>query len=243
MEFQRRNVISALFCAGVIVSIILLYTPYDKQTHTLSGDKLFNVLTFKDMQSSMRELNKVAALAGIGLIATAFILGPLSRMFPVQFAQYLPWRKFVGIAGFALAALHSVYSMIEFYRLDIGMMLFSNPNLPGFVSGAIGLLIFLAMALTANGESVKRLGYRKWKALQTFGYAGLFLAIVHFVMLETKPDVGFDVRPYALLFLFIALVALLVRIGMTLVKVPQRESFGEHTGDDMAGQDLQPPKK
>ncbi len=231
MQFDRRNVISALFCAGVIVSILLLYTAHDKQTGALSGEKLLNVLTFKDMQNSLRELNKVAALAGLGLIAVAFILGPLSRMFPAQFATYLPWRKFVGIAGFAIAALHSVYSLIDFYKLDVDRMLFSNPKLLGFVSAAIAIVIFLAMTLTSNGEAVRRLGYRKWKSLQTFGYVGLFFAIVHFVVLETRQGTGFDVRPYALLFLFIALVALLVRIGIFLVKVPERQSFEEHIGE------------
>ncbi len=242
MEFDRRFVRSALFCAGVIVSILLLYTPYDKQNHTLSAEKLFNVLTFSDMQNSLHELNKVAALAGIGLIAIAFIIGPLSRMFPAQFAKHLPWRKFVGIAGLAIVAVHSAYSAIEFYRLDIDMMLYSNPKALGFVSAAIALLIFLAMRLTSNGAAVERLGYKRWKSLQTFGYVGLFFAIAHFIIVETSPQTGFDVRPYALLFLFVALVALFVRIGMSLIKVPGRESFEEHTSD-AAQKGSQPRKK
>lgn len=243
MAYDRKYVRSALFCAALIVSILLLYTPYDKATHSLSAEKLYNVLTFKDMHNSIRELNKVAALAGIGLIAISFILGPLSRMFPEQFAQHLPWRKFVGLSGFALAAAHSAYSLFEFYRLDISRILYSSQNPLGFASAAIALLIFLAMALTSNGAAVKRLGYKRWKSLQTFGYVGLFFAIAHFVITETRPDVGFDVRPYALLFLFIALVALLVRIGMFLVRVPERQSFEEHIGQGIAAEKSRASKK
>ncbi len=240
---ENRDFWPALFCLVVVLSILLFYTAYDKNTKSISPEKLAGVLSFRDIGSSLRELNKIAALAGIGLIAAAFIIGPLSRMFPEKLAHYLAWRKFVGIAGFDLAALHSVYSLIEFYKLDIGKMLFSNPKLLGFVSAAIAILIFLTMTLTSNGEAVRRLGYRKWKALQTFGYVGLLLAVVHFVLFETRPGTGFDVRPYALVFLFIPLVALLVRAGMLLVKVPERESFEEHIGETAEPEKMQGAKK
>lgn len=230
-EFLQKHG-AALIVALVLVSLLGLYTAYDKQSKTIMPQKLADVIAFKDFSGSMRELNKVAALAGIGLIAICFLMGPLSRLFPTPFAHYLVYRKSVGIAGFGLALLHSAYSLIEFYKLDINRMLFANPKLLGFVTAIAALAIFLAMTLTSTAWAVKRMGYSKWKALQTFGYIGLFFAIIHFIVLETKPDVGLDVRPFGLLFLALAIIALAVRVGMVFVKAPERTKFEHHIGEE-----------
>ncbi len=212
----------------IFISLLVFYTAYDKQTKTLVPEKLVSVVLFKDVANSLKELNKVAALAAIGLIAITFILGPLSKIFPKIFSQFLFTRKFIGLSGFVFAFLHALYSVIVIYELDLNKMLFANPKIVGFISAVISLFIFFLMSITSTEKAVKVMGYKNWKTLQTTGYIALFLAILHFIILEIKPGKGFDVRPFGVLFLFIALVALILKILTLFIKVPERKSFQEH---------------
>lgn len=221
---------SALFVVAVFLSLLFFYTAYDKETKNLVLEKLANVIFFSEPAKSWSELNKIAALAAIGLIACALILGPLSKMFPQRFGKFLLYRKDVGIAGFLFALLHSAYSLLVIYQLDLDKMLFANPKWIGFVAAVLAFIIFFLMAITSTADAVKKMGYVKWKLLQTTGYLALLFAILHFVVLEVKPDKGLDVRPYGLVFLALAIVALLVRIGLGTLKMPHRTSFEEHLG-------------
>ena len=109
-------------------------------------------------------------------------------------------------------------------------MLFANPKWFGFVAAVLAFGIFFLMAVTSTADAVKKMGYVKWKLLQTTGYAALFFAVVHFVVLETRTGKGLDVRPYGLLFLALAITALVVRIGFLFLRAPQRTGFEEHLG-------------
>lgn len=212
----------------VVVSLLLLYTAYDKQTQTVVLEKLVKILLFSDPAASLRELNKVAALAAIGLVSIAFVIGPLSRLFPKQFAHLLSWRKFVGVSGFLLAVLHAIYSVWVIYQLDLDKMLYSNPRVAGLVVGVAALFVFFLMSITSTKRAVENMGYPNWKALQTTGYLALLFAILHFVILETKPVVGLDVRPFGLLFLALAVAALLLRIAMAVLGKKPKTNFEEH---------------
>ncbi|MDO8427869.1 MAG: ferric reductase-like transmembrane domain-containing protein [Candidatus Diapherotrites archaeon] len=216
---------------AVIVSLLLFYTGYDKKTQALDFGKTIQVISFQDLSFSLKELNKVAALAGIGLLAITFLMGPLSRMFPKKFARFLVWRKFLGLFGFGLIALHVLYSVIFIYNLSLDQMIFNNPKLEGILAGVIAFVIFMLMALTSTQKSVEKMGYANWKKLQTTGYIALFLSAIHFVILETKPEIGLDVRPFGKLFLALAIIALMVRIGLIFVQIQQRTQFGEHVGE------------
>ncbi|MAG18419.1 MAG: hypothetical protein CL944_03015 [Candidatus Diapherotrites archaeon] len=214
-----------------VFSIIAFYTGYSKQSGTLEPDMVFEVLSFSDFAHSIDELNKVAALAGIGLIALAFLSGPLSRLWPKTCAWLLPTRKYVGIGGFILAALHSIYAIIIFYDLDLNQILLENPHALAIILGIIAILIFALITFTSTKKAVKQMGYSKWKTIQTTGYVALLLAVIHFILLETKPEIGLSVRPYGLLFLAIAIIALAMKGLMILIQSPEKKSYEEHIGE------------
>jgi DMSO/TMAO reductase YedYZ heme-binding membrane subunit len=216
---------------GLFVLFLLLYTAYDKTTKTLVIENLVRVVSFQDHDHSLRELNKVIALEAIGLISITLLLGPLSKFMPRIFTVFLYMRKPLGIAGFVLAAAHGIYSAAEVYQLDINQMIFQNSKAWGLVSAIIALAIFFIMTITSTKEAVARMGYKKWKTLQTFGYAGLFFAILHFFIFESKPGIGLDVRPFGLLFFYLGIAALLLKLLSVLLSAPERESFGEHFGE------------
>ncbi|MEK6982645.1 MAG: ferric reductase-like transmembrane domain-containing protein [Candidatus Micrarchaeota archaeon] len=217
------------FVLLVMISLLLLYTAYDKQTKTLQFEKVITVLSFSDTKLSLNELNKITALGAIGIIAIVFMLGPLSKFFPKIFAHYLIYRKPVGLIGFAFALIHSVYSAYVFYSFNLDKIISGGRIIP-FTAGLLSLFIFFLMAVTSTESAVKKLGYKNWKVLQTFGYIGLLFAVVHFFVIETKPVIGFDVRPYGVAFFVIAVVALLLRLFLVFVQVKERKAYHEHFG-------------
>lgn len=220
---------SFAFILLIVISLLLFYTAYDKQTKILNFDKLFGILSFTNTQTSLSELNKVAALAGIGIIALVFIIGPLSKFRPLVFARYLVYRKPLGLMGFALVLIHSIYSAYVFYGFSIDKIIVNDKLLP-FIAGLLSLFIFFLMAITSTESAVKKIGYKNWKALQTFGYIGLLFAVVHFFVIESKPIVGFDVRPYGMLFFYLAVAALILRLILIFVQMEERKAYHEHFG-------------
>lgn len=232
MAFAARKYYWLFFTALVLASLLLLYTAYDKKTGQLDFGKLVRIVAFEDAALSLRELNKVIALAAIGILAACFLLGPLSRIWPKIFCSYLGQRKAIGLAGFALALIHSAYSFAEYYKLDLGVVFSSEQKTHAFAAGAIALSIFFLMAITSTAKAVQKMGYAKWKALQTTGYLGLALSIAHFFIIETKPDIGFDVRPYGMAFFYAAMLALLLRLAIIFVKHEPKTKFEHHVGEE-----------
>ena len=217
-----------LFCLLVLLLLFVFYTSYSKKSKTLEPELAIKVLSFQDPPFSLKELNKIAALGSIGLIAIAFIIGPLSRLLRNIFGKFLYFRKPVGLIGFSLRLLHGIYSVIVFYNLDINKMFIENDEWIATVSAIAGFFVFFLMAITSNKLSVEKLGYKKWKTLQTFGYVGLGLVVIHFFIIETKPDTGFDVRPFGLLFFYIPIIAIILRMVLLLIKTKEKDKFEHH---------------
>ena len=221
-----------LFIFLVVLSLFLFYTAYDKTSKSLVFENLIKVLAFQNSTKSFSEINKVFALSAIGLIAISFILGPLARFWPDIFVKYLYFRKPVGLAGFVLGVIHGIYSAIAFYNLDITSMLVNNEKSLAIIFGIIGTIVFIIMSATSNKTMLDKLGYKIWKAIQTFGYFGLLFIVLHFLLIETKPDKGFDVRPYGLVFFYIAVAALVLRVIAIFVKSEPKTKYEHHFGSE-----------
>lgn len=201
---------------------------------------------YGNFELSWRMANKIAALAGLFIISLTFIIGPLSKFFPLYFGKYKAHRKFLGIAGFVLVALHAILSIIFYYNLDIAYMVsLENPKVLGFYSALIAFLIFLLMTLTSTAEAVRKLGYPLWKSVQMTGYLALALSLLHFFILETTPDGIFKVRTLGMLIFYFTLLALVLRIAVFLLSLPPRKKYEEHISETAAAasQPSSPPSK
>ena len=86
------------------------------------------------------------------------------------------------------------------------------------------------MSATSNKTMMQKLGYKTWKAIQTFGYFGLLFVVIHFFLIESKPVAGLDVRPYGLVFFYLAIAALILRIIVIFVNNEPRKAFEHHFG-------------
>ena len=201
-----------LIAVLLIASLLVFYTGYDKESKTILPEKIVGVVSFENPAHSLAELNKIAALAAIGLISLAFVIGPLSRIWPNTFSKFIEWRLPFGLMGLGFALAHSAYSTIVIFNLNMDTMIFSNPKWLALITAIISLVIFSVMGITSLKQVIKKMGYKNWKRLQRTGYIALALVIIHFVLIETKPGIGFDVRPYGYAFLIIAIIAIVLKV-------------------------------
>jgi DMSO/TMAO reductase YedYZ heme-binding membrane subunit len=225
---NNPNVKALTITFFVVLAFLLFYTGYNKETKTLDFAIVLKVISFSDFNFSIREINKLSALAGLTILSLAFLPGPLSKIWSNVFGKYLVLRKPLGIIGFILILLHSYLSFVYYYKSDLYNALFNNPKQLAFIAASISFLIFVLMALTSTKEAVQKMGYQRWKMLQRTGYFALFLAIIHFVVVETKPNIGFDVRPFAYLALIISIATLILRIYVQFFVKVERKSYEEH---------------
>lgn len=106
---------------------------------------------------------------------------PLQLMFPGKvFARWLiKHRRYLGVACFAYAALHTV---VYLYKVRSWPGILDDAQRPEFWTGWASLFIFLVLAMTSNDRSVRWLK-RKWKSLHRYVYAAAVLLFVHWVLI------------------------------------------------------------
>ena len=121
------------------------------------------------------------------LIATMAVT-PLSLMFPGR-----PWvryalrrRRYLGVAAFGYAALHTVVYLLR--KETFGLILDEGAE-PGLLTGWIALVIFALLAITSSDAAVRRLR-RLWKRLHRWVYVAAILTFAHWVMEAFDPVPG-----------------------------------------------------
>jgi DMSO/TMAO reductase YedYZ heme-binding membrane subunit len=125
-----------------------------------------------------RFLNRVTASSGTILTILSFVLGPLSwwLMPKLDPSEY---RKFFGIAGFSLLAIHGLLSLSY-----SSPYIFTIDNLVSITAAMASFALFSLLAATSSDVVFDGLGYDKWKRIQRLGYVALGIALVHFVLTE-----------------------------------------------------------
>ena len=117
----------------------------------------------------------------LGLTALWFLLLTLA-MTPLQvlsgWSGWLSVRRQLGLWTFAYALLHVGGYLVFLLGLDLSRLLDDLGKRPYIVVGAAAFVGLLALALTSNRRSVRRLG-RRWKTLHRAVYFILVLALLH----------------------------------------------------------------
>jgi methionine sulfoxide reductase heme-binding subunit len=134
------------------------------------------------------------------LLHLILCIGPLCRISP-KFLPLLYNRRHVGVTMFCFAAVHGIFSIIQFHALgDINpiVSLFTSntrfdaaASFPFQALGFVALLILFLMAITSHDFWLHHLTPKVWKTLHIMVYLAYFLVIMH-VMLgviqyETHP--------------------------------------------------------
>ena len=144
----------------------------------------------------------IRSTATLALLMLHLILmiGPLARI-NTTFLPLLYNRRHLGVTMFIVAAVHGIFSTIQFHALGninpILSLFLSNKHyeslskFPFEVFGFFALIILFLMAITSHDFWLHNLGPRNWKMLHMLVYVAYGLIILH-VMLgviqyETSP--------------------------------------------------------
>jgi len=129
-----------------------------------------------------RLLHPTGEFAARFMIIT-MILTPLKMLFPKT--GWIRWlarrRRYLGVAAFGYAALHTLY-----YVIDLGTIsaLLADFVKTGIWTGWLAFVIFVPLALTSNDLSIRLMGPRGWKILQRTVYGAALATFAHWVFLE-----------------------------------------------------------
>ena len=134
------------------------------------------------------------------LLHIILMIGPLARLNTV-FLPLLYNRRHLGVTMFFLAAIHGIFSILQFHSLGN-----INPIVSVFVSnihyesltkfpfqslGFVALIIFFLMAITSHDFWLHNLTPRIWKTLHMTVYVAYTLIILHVLLgvlqFETSP--------------------------------------------------------
>lgn len=89
-------------------------------------------------------------------------------------------RRYLGVAAFGYAALHTVFYIID--KSSVDRMISELPQLYIW-TGWIAFLIFVPLALTSMDYFVRKMG-AAWKTLQRTTYAAAVLTLIHWASLH-----------------------------------------------------------
>lgn len=125
----------------------------------------------------------------IWLFLLVLLITPLRRILPghAWTARLLRARRDLGIATFLYAVAHTVAYGLR--KADMGRILMEALD-SGMLAGWLALVGMLALALTSNDWSVRRLA-GSWKALHRLAYAIALLAVGHWVLTAFDPTVAY----------------------------------------------------
>lgn len=142
-------------------------------------------------------------------------IGPLTRL-NKKFMPLLYNRRHLGVTMFCFAAVHGVFSIIQFHSLSntnpFLSLFLSNTNygsIPSFPFQALGffaLIIFFLMAITSHDFWLHNLSPLVWKTLHMFVYAAYILVLMH-VMLGV---IQYEKNPVFVLILFTGSASLII---------------------------------
>ncbi|MFA6489179.1 MAG: ferric reductase-like transmembrane domain-containing protein [Candidatus Micrarchaeia archaeon] len=128
--------------------------------------------------SSHTAIIRFLALSAFFLLSVSLMIGPLAVLQPSTFAQLIEFRRAVGLAAAAFAALHALLVLALYFGWDFALALSPMPHLIALPA----LFILAALALTSCDYAVQKLGMGKWKTLHYFVYPAFVLILAHFIL-------------------------------------------------------------
>ncbi|MBI6953005.1 MULTISPECIES: protein-methionine-sulfoxide reductase heme-binding subunit MsrQ [unclassified Pseudomonas] len=153
----------------------------------------------------------------LGLGALVFLLITLS-MTPLQrltgWSGWIVVRRQLGLWCFAYIVLHLTAYLVFILGLDWGQFGVELRKRPYIIVGALGFLGLLALAVTSNRYSQRRLGAR-WKKLHRLVYVILGLGLLHFLWIVRS-----DLKEWAV-YAAIGVFLLVLRIPPVWRRVPR----------------------
>jgi len=122
----------------------------------------------------------------VGLLCAVLLTSPIKHLFPRWLGSrlLLRHRRAIGVASFGYALLHTVIYLVK--KWPAGLVLQEGLD-PSLLTGWIAFLLFLALAVSSNNISVKKLG-RHWKTLHRSVYIAAAVTFTHWALTSFNPS-------------------------------------------------------
>lgn len=160
---------------------------------------LGNALIYPTITPETLIIRATGTLA-ILMLHVILMIGPICRLND-RFLPLLYNRRHLGVTMFLIAAIHGIFSLIQFHTLGdthaFASLFLSNThydsltNFPFQVLGFFALIILFAMAATSHDLWLNKLGPKVWKTLHMFVYLAYGMLVMHVllgvVQLEKSP--------------------------------------------------------
>jgi len=208
------------FKKSVIFSIIILVITF---VYAIIRYNVIKGIPWQDLPLFIS--NKAIALAAVVFIALSFVLGPLARVWPGIFTRFQYLRKYFGLLGFSLGAVHAFISLLIFTPAYYPRFFTdAKLNIIGELSmlfGVISFFIFLLVAISDIPSVERSMKYDAWLKIQRTGYLALFFVLLHVFVMgfegwfkpETWPG---GLLPISLIAFIITAITLLSKIVISL---------------------------
>jgi len=152
---------------------------------------------------------------GLGTLVLLLITLSMTPMQKVTgWAGWIAVRRQLGLWCFAYVVLHLCSYMAFILGFDWSQLAVELRKRPYIIVGALGFLGLLALAVTSNRYSQRRLGSR-WKKLHRLVYVILGLGLLHMLWI-----VRADLEEWAI-YAFIGVVLLVLRIPPVMRRIPR----------------------
>ncbi len=188
----------------ILVSFLLLYAILFVSVNLIIHPEI----TFETL------LIRTTATLAFLLLHIILMIGPLARLHPV-FLPLLYNRRHLGVTMFCVAAIHGIFSIIQFHALGnvhpLVSLFLSNthygslPYFPFQALGFLALIIFMLMAVTSHDFWLENLSPKVWKTLHMGVYLAYALVLMH-VMLGV---IQYETSPVLVVLLGLGLLLLL----------------------------------
>jgi len=145
-------------------------------------------------RAAHRTLGADAVAVGLnqlGYLALVFLVAALGCT-PLKLVTGWTWpiriRRMLGLFAAFYATLHfTTYVAID-QQFDWRILLADITKRNFIIVGFLAYLLLLPLAATSTDASVRRLGFKRWKALHRLAYIAGVLAVTHFIW-RVKIDV------------------------------------------------------
>ncbi len=159
-----------------VVSFIIIFSYSIIRYNVLKGVPIDQIPLFI--------FNKAISLTSVIVIGMSFIIGPFARFWPKTFVPKLYLRKYLGVLGFGIAALHGIISLLIFnpayyprFFTEVGKLTFSGEL--SMLFGILSIFIFSSVSVTSLPSIEKDMHPKQWKFVQRLGYLAFILVLLH----------------------------------------------------------------
>lgn len=172
----------------------------------LAAPGVWWTLSFADDSLVYGEFVHRTGLFSLQLVILALAVTPLCRLLPSGVCRWLRRsRRHFGVASFAYLLMHAGAYLIR----QPWARVLDDAITAAYATAWLGFVIMLALAVTSNDSSVRRLG-RRWKTLHRLVYPAAALAFVHWLLTAFAPA---DAVPWLLLLAAVEGLRLVPRVG------------------------------